>query len=137
MIKQVEFSLASLPRGFHVITREVVSNLPELPKTGILNLFIKHTSAAISLNENYDSDVLLDMEKIFSSIVKENESLYRHNDEGPDDMPAHGKSSIIGVSINIPISDHKLNLGTWQGIYLCEFRNYGGRRNFVATIIGE
>lgn len=134
MIQQTEFSLEEKRRGYHLVTSEIMKHLPPLPQTGLLNLFVKHTSCALSVNENADPDVRTDMEKIFNHLVKENESFYDHVLEGPDDMPAHAKSSIIGVSITIPISRGRLNLGTWQGIYLCEFRNYGGARKIVATI---
>ena len=137
VIKQVEFILRGRSRGFHLITEEVKRQLPPLPKVGLLNLFIQHTSAALSINENADPDVRVDMESIFNHLVKEREPYYEHVFEGDDDMPAHAKSSIIGASLSIPITDGRLNLGTWQGIYLCEFRNYGGSRRVVATIIGE
>lgn len=137
MWKQVEFDLQSRRRGFHLITGEILRNLPPLPEVGLLHLFIKHTSAGLSINENADPDVRMDMESIFNHLVKERESYYQHTLEGNDDMPAHAKSSIIGTSVTIPITNGKLNLGTWQGIYLCEFRNYGGNRRMVATISGE
>ena len=137
MWKQVEFDLQSRRRGFHLITREILRNLPPLPEVGLLHLFIKHTSAGLSINENADPDVRMDMESIFNHLVKEREPYYQHTLEGNDDMPAHAKSSIIGTSVTIPITNGKLNLGTWQGIYLCEFRNYGGNRRMVATISGE
>lgn len=137
MWKQVEFDLQSRRRGFHLITGEILRNLPPLPEVGLLHLFIKHTSAGLSINENADPDVRMDMESIFNHIVKEREPYYQHTLEGNDDMPAHAKSSIIGTSVTIPITNGKLNLGTWQGIYLCEFRNYGGNRRMVATISGE
>ena len=137
MIQQTEFSLAAKCRGCHLVTHEVLDNLPKpLPKMGMLNLFVKHTSCALSINENADPDVRTDMEKILNGMVKENEPYYDHTPEGADDMPAHAKSSLIGVSITIPITNGRLNLGTWQGIYLCEFRNYGGPRKIVATIYG-
>lgn len=137
MIQQTEFSLAAKCRGCHLVTYEVLDNLPKpLPKMGMLNLFVKHTSCALSINENADPDVRTDMEKILNRMVKENEPYYDHTLEGADDMPAHAKSSLIGVSITIPITNGRLNLGTWQGIYLCEFRNYGGPRKIVATIYG-
>ena len=135
MWKQVEFDLQSRRRGFHLITGEILRNLPPLPEVGLLHLFIKHTSAGLSINENADPDVRMDMESIFNHLVKEREPYYQHTLEGNDDMPAHAKSSIIGTSVTIPIT--KLNLGTWQGIYLCEFRDYGGNRRMVATISGE
>lgn len=137
MIQQTEFSLAAKCRGCHLVTHEVLDNLPKpLPKMGMLNLFVKHTSCALSINENADPDVHTDMEKILNRMVKENEPYYDHTLEGADDMPAHAKSSLIGVSITIPITNGRLNLGTWQGIYLYEFRNYGGPRKIVATIYG-
>lgn len=135
MVQQVEFSLKPQRRGFHLITDEVVRHLPALPKTGLLNLFIKHTSCALSICENWDSSVRVDMESIYDRLVPENAPYYEHTLEGSDDMPAHAKSIITGVSINIPITNGRLNLGTWQGIYLCEFRNNGGSRRVVATII--
>ena len=137
MWKQVEFDLQSRRRGFHLITGEILRNLPPLPEVGLLHLFIKHTSAGLSINENADPDVRMDMESIFNRLVKEREPYYQHTLEGNDNMPAHAKSSIIGTSVTIPITNGKLNLGTWQGIYLCEFRNYGGNRRMVATISGE
>ena len=137
MWKQVEFDLQSRRRGFHLITGEILRNLPPLPEVGLLHLFIKHTSAGLSINENADPDVRMDMESIFNHLVKEREPYYQHTLEGNDDMPAHAKSSIIGTSVTIPITNGKLNLGTWQGIYLCEFRNYGGNRRMVSTISGE
>lgn len=135
MWKQVEFDLQSRRRGFHLITGEILRNLPPLPEVGLLHLFIKHTSAGLSINENADPDVRMDMESIFNHLVKEREPYYQHTLEGNDDMPAHAKSSIIGTSVTIPITNGKLNFGTWQGIYLCEFRDYGGNRRMVATIV--
>ena len=137
MWKQVEFDLQSRRRGFHLITGEILRNLPPLPEVGLLHLFIKHTSAGLIINDNADPDVRMDMESIFNNLVKECEPYYQHTLEGNDDMPAHAKSSIIGTSVTIPITNGKLNLGTWQGIYLCEFRDYGGNRQMVATISGE
>lgn len=113
-----------------------MSNLPSLPQKGLLNLFVKHTSCALSINENADPDVRVDMEAIFNRLVKEREPYYEHTLEGADDMPAHMKSTLTGVSLTIPITNGRLNLGTWQGIYLCEFRNYGGSRKVVVTVIG-
>ncbi|GAB6866441.1 secondary thiamine-phosphate synthase enzyme YjbQ [Bacteroides acidifaciens] len=137
MWKQVEFELQSRRRGFHLITGEILRNLPPLPKVGLLHLFIKHTSAGLSINENADPDVRVDMESIFNHLIKEREPYYQHTLEGDDDMPAHAKSSIIGTTVTVPITNGKLNLGTWQGIYLCEFRDYGSNRRIVATISGE
>ncbi len=136
MIEQVEFSLKPRPRGFHLVTQEVVSHLPALPEKGLLHLFIKHTSCALSINENYDPSVRSDMERIYNNLVKENQAYYTHVEEGADDMPSHAKCSLTGVSLSIPITGGRLNLGTWQGIYLCEFRDYGGARKVVATVIG-
>lgn len=137
MIQQVEITLRPHARGFHLVTEEIVRQLPPLPQTGLLNLFIQHTSAALSINENCDPDVRDDMEQIFNRLIRERESWYTHMLEGWDDMPAHAKSTMIGVSLSVPITRGQLNLGTWQGIYLCEFRNHGGPRRIVATIIGE
>lgn len=134
-VVQTVFSLRPRKRGFHLITREISGILPELPQYGILNLFIQHTSAALSINENADPDVQTDLDNIFNNLVKEREPYYIHTCEGDDDMPAHAKSSIIGASITIPITNGRLNLGTWQGIYLCEFRNRASARRIVATII--
>lgn len=134
MITHTEFSLTPKARGYHIITQEVMQHL-SLPETGLLHLFIKHTSAALTLNENADPDVRVDFETIFNKIVPENQKDLVHTIEGPDDMPAHIKSAMIGASISIPIQNHKLLLGTWQGIYLCEFRNHGGSRKLIATII--
>ena len=137
MWTQVEFSLNEKRRGFHLVTGEILSHLPALPKVGLLNLFIKHTSAGLTINENADPEVRVDMESIFNRMVKEREPYYQHTLEGDDDMPAHAKSTLVGDSLTIPITNGRLNLGTWQGIYLCEFRNYGGARHIVATIAGE
>ena len=136
MIQQVEITLRPHVRGFHLVTEEIVRQLPPLPQTGLLNLFIQHTSAALSINENCDPDVRDDMEQIFNRLIRERESWYTHTLEGWDDMPAHAKSTMIGVSLSVPVTRGQLNLGTWQGIYLCEFRNHGGPRRIVATIIG-
>ena len=137
MIQQVEITLRPHVRGFHLVTEEIVRQLPPLPQTGLLNLFIQHTSAALSINENCDPDVRDDMEQIFNRLIRERESWYTHTLEGWDDMPAHAKSTMIGVSLSVPVTRGQLNRGTWQGIYLCEFRNHGGPRRIVATIIGE
>jgi len=136
---QKEISLNPKPRGIHLVTDEVISQLPEIKKIkiGLIHILIKHTSASITLNENYDPDVRSDMEKYFNHSVKENEPWYSHNSEGPDDMPAHIKSTLIGNSITISITSGLLNLGTWQGIYLCEHRNHGGNRKIIVTIFGE
>ena len=136
MIQQKELTLKPRRRGFHLVTDEVTSQLPPLPETGLLNLFVKHTSCALTINENADPDVRTDMESIFNRIVPEDQPYYIHTLEGSDDMPAHAKSVLAGVNLNIPITDGRLNLGTWQGIYLCEYRNHGGARKVVATVIG-
>ncbi len=135
MVQQVEFYLKPKPRGFHLVTAEVLAALPQLPVSGLLNLFVKHTSCALSINENADPDVRRDMDEIFNRLVKEREPYYQHTLEGDDDMPAHAKSTLVGDSLCIPISNRRLNLGTWQGIYLCEFRDCGGPRKVVATLL--
>jgi secondary thiamine-phosphate synthase enzyme len=134
VVKQIEIQLKEKSRGFHLITHEVISALPELPKEGLLNVFIQHSSAGLSINENADSTVRDDFETVFNKLVPENASDYKHTLEGDDDMPAHIKSSLVGASLTIPIANHRLNLGIWQGIYLCEFRNDGGARRLVLTI---
>jgi secondary thiamine-phosphate synthase enzyme len=138
MWQQTEIQLSPRSRGFHLITDEILTQLPELAKLeiGILHLFIKHTSASITINENADPTVRSDLESHFNHFVPENQSYYQHDYEGPDDMPAHIKSSILGASLSVPISHGKLNLGVWQGIYLCEHRNRGGSRQIVATLNG-
>ena len=135
MIQQISFSLTAKRRGCHLVTHEILRHLPTpLPEMGLLNIFLQHTSCAFSINENADPDVRSDMAKILDHLVKENESYYNHTLEGLDDMPAHAKCSLFGVSLTLPITNGRLNLGAWQGIYLCEFRDYGGERNVVATI---
>ncbi len=134
MIQQSEFTLPPHRRGFHLITEIVLQQLPVLPQTGLLTLFIKHTSAGLSINENCDPSVLADFESSFNKLVPENAPYYTHNDEGPDDMPAHIKAAMVGSSVTIPITNGQLNLGTWQGIYLCEFRNRASGRKLVVTI---
>lgn len=135
MVEQVEFTLRPYPRGIHLVRGEVMRQLPPLPEKGLLNLLIKHTSAALALNENADPDVRHDLNMIFDRLVPENAPFYLHTDEGPDDMPSHAKSVIVGSALTLPITDGHLNLGTWQGIYLCEFRDYGGPRRVVATVL--
>lgn len=134
MIKQFEFSLKPKTRGFHLITNEILENIPELPETGILHLLLKHTSAALCLNENADPSVRADFEAFMNKLVPENHPVYTHIFEGSDDMPAHIKSAVFGVSLSLPVSVRRLNLGTWQGIYLGEFRDYGGSRTILATL---
>lgn len=137
MIQQVEITLKPVSRGFHLVTGEILRQLPNLPKTGLMNIFVKHTSCGLSINENCDPDVRDDMETIFNRLVPENRPDYLHTLEGADDMPAHAKSVLSGVSLTIPITNGRLNMGTWQGIYLNEYRSYGGARKLVVTILGE
>ena len=134
MIKHFQFSLPSFPRGYHLVTDLVLREIGPLPQDGLLHLFIKHTSAAICINENADASVRVDFESIFNMLVPENLPFLEHDMEGPDDMPAHIKAAMIGTSISIPIVRGVLDLGIWQGIYLCEFRNRGGARKLTATI---
>ena len=136
---QKEIILQPRQRGFHLITDEVIKNIPELIdiSIGSLSIFIKHTSASLTINEDADPTVRIDFESYFNEAVPENAPYYKHTIEGPDDMPAHLKSSILGFSITVPISDGKLNLGTWQGIYLCEHRNKKPTRKIVITINGQ
>ncbi|WP_133407315.1 secondary thiamine-phosphate synthase enzyme YjbQ [Parashewanella tropica] len=136
---QKRFSISPKKRGFHLITEEVIAQLPELKqyKVGLLNVFIQHTSASLTINENADPTVRQDFESFFNRKVPENEPYYRHTYEGSDDMPAHLKASLLGNSVTIPISDGRLNMGMWQGIYLGEHRDYGGSRTLVVTLQGE
>lgn len=136
---QKEFALTARRRGFHLVTREVLEHLPEVREieVGLLHLFIQHTSASLTINENADPDVRGDLERHFNHAVPENAPYYEHTLEGADDMPAHIKSTILGNSLSIPIGRGQLRLGTWQGIYLCEHRNHGGPRHLVATITGK
>ncbi|MFZ6052425.1 secondary thiamine-phosphate synthase enzyme YjbQ [Halocola ammonii] len=134
MIDQIEISLSPRERGFHLITDEIESQL-ELPEKGILQVFIKHTSAGLTINENADPSVRGDFNTFFNDFVPEDYPKFEHTMEGPDDMPAHIKSSLVGSSVSVPITNHRLNLGTWQGIYLCEFRNRGGSRKVVVTVL--
>lgn len=136
MVSQREFTLRPRGRGFHLVTDEIVRNLPELPPTGVLHLFIRHTSAGLSINENADPDVQRDLAAIFDRLVRERERYYTHTAEGDDDMPAHAKSTLTGVDLSIPIVGGRLGLGTWQGIYLCEFRDRAAGRRIVATVLG-
>jgi secondary thiamine-phosphate synthase enzyme len=136
---QKTISLGARRRGFHLVTSEIVSRLPELPsvRRGILHLFILHTSASLTINENADPSVRSDLERHFNELAPEDATYYTHDAEGSDDMPAHIKSSLLGSSLTIPVTDGSLNLGTWQGIYLCEHRDRGGSRSIVATLWGE
>jgi secondary thiamine-phosphate synthase enzyme len=135
---QRTLELPAKTRGFHLITRDVLAALPELETTeiGVLHVFIQHTSASLTINENADPDVPADLEMAFSAIAPE-DFPYRHTCEGPDDMPAHVKASMLGSSVSIPVGKGSLALGTWQGIYLCEHRRHGGRRRLVLTLSGE
>ena len=136
---QKEISLNPRPRGFHLITNEIIQNLQEIGdiSIGTMEIFIKHTSASLTINEDADPTVRDDFESHFNQIIPENAPYYKHTIEGPDDMPAHLKSSILGSSVTIPITNGTLNLGTWQGIYLCEHRNHGGSRSVVLTLTGK
>lgn len=139
MWHQQEITLAAKSRGFHIITDEITGQLDKLSEidTGLAHFFIKHTSASLTINENADPSVRRDFLTHFKRMVPEDMSLYKHTLEGPDDMTSHIKSSLLGHSVSIPITKGKLNLGTWQGIYLCEHRNHGGPRKIVITLSGE
>lgn len=136
---QKEIQLNARERGFHLITEEILRQLPELSSIsiGLVNIFIQHTSASLTINENADYTVRDDFESFFNHAVPENEPYYKHDYEGSDDMPAHLKSSLLGASLTIPVTKGRLNMGTWQGIYLCEHRNYGGKRKLIITLQGE
>lgn len=134
MIRQIEFTLPSFGRGYHLITRLVEEQLPDIRGNGLLHVFIKHTSAGLTINENADPSVRTDFETVFNKMVPENSGDYVHTAEGPDDMPGQIKSVLVGQSVTVPVTNGRLNLGTWQGIYLCEFRYHGGRRKLVLTI---
>ena len=136
---QKEISLPAKPRGFHLITNDILNSIPvtKTIENGLLHVFIKHTSASLTINENADPSVRTDFEFHFNHMVPEDQLYYTHTMEGSDDMPSHLKSSILGSSISIPITDGQLNLGTWQGIYLCEHRNRGGSRSIIVTIHGD
>ncbi len=135
MIQQKEIILPRFRRGYHLVTAFIEENLPALPEKGLLHILVKHTSAGITLNENADATVRTDFENFINKLIPEDDPVYIHTYEGSDDMPAHLKSSVIGAEITIPITNHRLNLGTWQGIYFCEFRDCGGSRRIVATIL--
>jgi len=140
MVIQKEVVLKPRPRGFHLITSEIFSQIPEIKNinAGIAHIFIKHTSASLTINENADPSVRADMETYFNKSVPESDAkYYEHTLEGTDDMTSHIKASILGSSVTVPITNGKLNLGTWQGIYLCEHRNYGGSRRIVVTMMGK
>ncbi len=136
MIEQFEVTLPAYRRGFHLITHHVVEPLRQLPEKGILHVFIHHTSAGLMINENADLSVRVDLASSFDHLVPERASYYTHIYEGDDDMPSHVKSGLSGVSLTIPISGRRLKLGTWQGIYLCEYRNHGGGRRLTLTVMG-
>lgn len=135
MIRQVEIVLRPRPRGCHLVTEEIMAQLGTLPEAGLLHLLLKHTSAGLCLNENYDPDVRSDLSEIMDRLVPENQPYYEHTLEGADDMPAHAKSVLVGETLTIPVTNGRLNLGTWQGVYLCEFRNRGGSRRILATVM--
>lgn len=135
MVQQVNIKLPPFPRGFHLVTHLVEQQLPTLPNAGVLHLFIQHTSAGITINENADPTVRDDFNEFFNRLVQERQPWFKHNYEGDDDMPAHLKASLVGFNVTIPITNGALNLGTWQGIYLCEFRNRGGVRRIIASIV--
>ncbi len=136
---QREITLSPRPRGFHLVTHEIVAAMPEIGRfaVGLAQVFICHTSAALALNENADPTVRADMEAYFNRLAPENAPYFQHSVEGPDDMPAHLKAVLLGSSLTIPIRDGRLALGTWQGIYLCEHRNHGGRRTVIVTLSGQ
>ncbi|MBR9919911.1 MAG: YjbQ family protein [Bacteroidetes bacterium] len=134
MTSQILLTLDPYPRGFHLITDQILDAIPEFPEAGILHIFIKHTSAGLTINENADPSVLTDFEQIFNKLVPENMPFLTHTIEGPDDMPAHIKATLTGSSVSVPIMNGKPILGTWQGIYLCEFRNRARARSLVITI---
>ncbi len=134
MIHQYEITLPAFNRGYHIITNLILKEIDQLPEKGMMNVFIKHTSAAITINENADPSVLSDFESFTNKWIPDGDRSFTHIMEGPDDMSAHIKSSTYGQSLTIPITNHHLNLGTWQGIYLCEFRNHSSNRKLVITI---
>jgi secondary thiamine-phosphate synthase enzyme len=135
MVHQSELTLPAMKKGFHIITNEVLKAVGKLPDQGLLHIFILHTSAALAIKENADPTVRHDLDKSFDQLAPENEPYYKHTVEGPDDMPAHIKSILAGSSVSIPITNGKLNLGTWQGIYLCEFRQNATPRKIVMTLL--
>ncbi len=136
MIYQKEIRLSGFKRGFHLITRIIEDNLEKLPETGLVNILVKHTTAALVLNENADPSVRADFRSFIDKLIPDNNMIYTHTLEGPDDMSSHIKSSVFGQSLTIPVTNHRLNLGIWQGIYFCEFRNSGGPRELVLTVTG-
>lgn len=137
MVKQFEITLPPHRRGYHLVTDEIESRIPKLISNGIANLFLKHTSAALTINENADPDVRVDFESFMNKLIPDGDRSFIHMIEGGDDMPAHLKSSIFGVSLTVPVVNGKFQLGIWQGIYLCEFRNRATARRIFVTLIGE
>ena len=135
MVTQIEIRLSGYSRGFYLITDLIEQKLPDLPEKGLVHLLLKHTSAGLTLNENADPSVRTDFESFINKLIPEDHPVYTHVFEGSDDIPAHIKSSLFGAELTIPITKHRLNLGTWQGIYLCEFRKRGGSRNILATVV--
>lgn len=134
MIKQKEIVLDRMEKGFHNIDDIIENAFKQMPEMGLLNVFVKHTSAALIINENADPDVRIDIDSLLEIMAPESKSLYKHTTEGPDDMPAHFKTAVFGNSINIPVTNGKLNLGTWQSVFFCEFRDFGGNRKIVVTL---
>jgi secondary thiamine-phosphate synthase enzyme len=134
MIQQIEIRLNSMSRGFHNIDRVISGAFNKLPDIGLINIFVKHTSAGLMINENADPDVQVDLQSLLDKMAPEGAPFYQHTMEGRDDMPAHFKSSVFGQSLTVPVTNGKLNLGTWQSIFFCEFRNYGGSRTIVVTL---
>ncbi len=134
MIQQFEIKLPAFKRGFHLVTSHITGKLEKLPETGLVNIFVHHTSAGLMINENADPSVRVDLESSFNHLVPERMSFYTHTMEGDDDMPAHVKSALTGVSLTIPVKNHRLKLGTWQGIFLCEFRDHAGPRKITVTV---
>lgn len=134
-VKTIEIVLPPKRRGMHLITRDILERLGPLPESGLLNLFVRHTGCGLTINENYDPAVRHDLARVLDRLVPDGTEAYSHNDEGPDDMPAHVKSTLTGAWLDIPIVGHRPALGTWQGIYLCEFRDAGGPRHVVATVL--
>ena len=134
MIKQKEITLQPMSKGFHNIDDIVETAIEDFPETGLINIFVKHTSAALMINENADPSVRIDLDSLLEKMAPESAPFYKHTMEGPDDMPAHFKTAVFGNSISIPITNYRMNLGTWQSLFFCEFRNYGGSRKIVVTL---
>ncbi len=134
MIKQKEITLQPMAKGFHNIDVIIENAIDDFPETGLVNIFVKHTSAALMINENADPSVRLDIDSLLEKMAPESAPFYKHTMEGPDDMPAHFKTAVFGNSISIPVTNYRINLGTWQSLFFCEFRNYGGSRKIVVTL---